>query len=167
MSERDTDVAAARAEYAGAVYGSLLAASVVAGSTVEGGPPSAADLVILLICTGGVFWITHVYAQLVSRGYPTWAFTWANVRGIARREWPLAQASFPPAIAAAFASALGASDAVTAWLVLCVAVAGQVTWAVVAALKTRWTTGVVVVSGIANLILGLVIIVLKTLVSAH
>lgn len=140
---------------------------MIAGSTAEGGPPSVAELVTLLICTGVVFWLTHVYAQFVGRGYPPRAFTWANVRGIAKQEWPLAQASFPPAIAVTFASALGASDSVAAWVALCVAVAGQVFWAVVAASKIHWTTGLIVVSGIVNLLLGLAIIGLKALVAAH
>ncbi|WP_433238747.1 hypothetical protein ACQPYK_31350 [Streptosporangium sp. CA-135522] len=166
MSERDTGAAHRQVEYAGAVYGSLLAASVVAGSTAEGGPPSASELVVLLICTGVVFWITHVYAQLVSRGHPA-RFAWASARGVARQEWPLAQASFFPAIAAALTSAAGASDTVAAWAALCAAVASQVAWAVTAAVKTRSTTGVVIVSAITNLVLGLAIVALKTLVSAH
>ncbi|MEU6997508.1 hypothetical protein [Nonomuraea sp. NPDC046570] len=105
--------------------------------------------------------------QFVGRGYPPRAFTWTNVRGLAKQEWPLAQASFPPAIAVTFASALGASDSVAAWVALCVAVAGQVLWAVIAASKIHWTTRLIVVSGIINLLLGLAIIGLKTLVAAH
>ncbi|MEU8150106.1 hypothetical protein [Nonomuraea sp. NPDC048901] len=167
MDGREASAAAERAEFGGAVYGSLLAASVVAGSAAEGGPPSPPELVTLLVCTGVVFWITHVYVQVVSSGYPAKPLTWANLRTVARREWPLAQASFPPSIAAAMASGLGMSNAVAAWAALCVAVASQVTWAVTAAVKIGSSRRVVVISGIANLALGLAIVALKTVVAGH
>ncbi|MEU0572051.1 hypothetical protein ABZ297_42545 [Nonomuraea sp. NPDC005983] len=166
MNERDTAAAPERVEYAGAVYGSLLAASVVAG-TAEGGPPSPGDLVTLLICTGVVFWLAHVYARLVSSGYPARPLAWEHVRVVARREWPLAQASFPPAVVTAFVSSLGGSPQMAVWAALCVAVASQVAWAVAAAVKTRSSTRVVVISGVANLLLGLAIVALKTAVGKH
>ncbi|MFE3451568.1 hypothetical protein ACFXJ8_21855 [Nonomuraea sp. NPDC059194] len=165
MNAHVTSAAPEHTELAGAVYGSLLAASVVVGSTAEGGPPSAGELMVLLVCTGVVFWITHVYAQVVGRGYPAKPLTWANLRAVARQEWPLAQASFPPAIAAAFASALGMSDVVAAWSALGVAVASQVAWAVAAAVRIHAGRGVVLLSGLANLVLGLAIVALKTLIS--
>ncbi len=171
MSTDDTGAAAnggvagwGRAEFAGAVYGSLLAASVVAGSTAEGEPPPAAELVALLIGTGVVFWIAHVYAEIVSHGLPGGSLDWAKMRAVAKREWPLAQASFPPAVTAIFISAFGASDAAAAWSALGVAVVTQVSWSVAVARQSGATRGVVVLSGVANLVLGLVIVTLKTLV---
>ncbi|MFF4416387.1 hypothetical protein ACFYY8_28025 [Streptosporangium sp. NPDC001559] len=167
MNRRDTSGGPERVEFAGAVYGSLLAASVIAGATAQGGPPPAAELVTLLISTGVVFWIAHVYAEFVSGGYPGRPLTWAGLRSVAREEWPLAQASIPPAVAAAFASGLGASDVVAAWVALGVAVAGQVTWAVTATVKAHSARGVVVFSGVVNLVLGLVIVALKAVIAPH
>lgn len=171
MSTNDTGAAAGgaaarwrRGEYAGAVYGSLLAASVVAGSTAEGEPAPAAELVALLIGTGVVFWIAHVYAEIVSHGLPGGSVDWAKMRALSKREWPLAQASFPPAVAAVFISAFGASDAAAAWAALGVAVTSQVSWSVAAARQGGATRSVVVLSGAANLVLGLIIVTLKTLV---
>ncbi|MGW7478727.1 hypothetical protein ACWGH8_09125 [Nonomuraea muscovyensis] len=164
MSASDPPPTRDHPEYVGAVYGSLLAASVVAGSAADGTPTSPGDLVVVLISTGVVFWIAHLYVQVVGRGAP---LTWPRLREAGRQEWPLAQAAFPPAIAAALASALGMSDAVASWAALAVAVAGQVTWAVGAAVRTRSSTSVVVLSGLANLVLGLAIVLLKTLVAAH
>lgn len=152
-------------DYPGAVYGSLLAASVVTGSAAEGEAAPAAELVALLIVTGLVFWIAHVYAQFVGQGLTAKSLTWTRTRAVARREWPMAQASFPPAMSAALMTAFGASDAVAAWAALGVAVTSQVTWAVAAARNAGATTGVVVVSGMANLILGLAIVALKTVVA--
>ena len=167
MSGRDASAEPEHVEFAGAVYGSLLAASVIVGSTAEGGPPSAAELATLLICTGVVFWLTHVYAQVASRGYPARPLSWGNLRTVARDEWPLAQASIPPAVAAVFVSGLGASDRTAAWTALGVAVVSQVAWAVTAALRTRSPRRVVIVSGIINLVLGLLIVALKTVIAAH
>ncbi|WP_327588833.1 hypothetical protein OHA25_18700 [Nonomuraea sp. NBC_00507] len=165
MDVRDTKGRPERVEFAGAVYGSLLAASVVAGSAVDGTPLSAGDLVVVLICTGVVFWLTHVYALVVSHG--TYALTWRRLRVVARQDWPVAQASFPPAIGAAFASALGLSDRGATWVALVVAVASQVAWAVASAATARYSARAMVLSGAANLVLGLAIIALKTLVGAH
>ncbi|MCG5213622.1 hypothetical protein [Streptosporangium sp. KLBMP 9127] len=165
MNMRDTRAAPERMKFEGAVYGSLLAASVVAGSAVDGTPIPAGDLVVVLISTGVVFWIAHLYVHLVSGGaHP---LTWRRLRAAGRREWPLAQAAFPPAIAAALASALGLSDVVASWAAMAVAVASQVAWSVAAAIGGRASTGVVVLSGAANLVLGLAIVALKTLLAPH
>lgn len=167
MSREDAGEPAERMEYASAVYGSMLAASVIVGSTAEGAPPAAGELVVLLICTGVVFWISHAYARVVSAGYPAKRLTWADLRTVARREWPLAQASFPPAVAAAFVSALGGSNVLAAWAALAVAVAGQVAWGVTAAVRVRASRSVVVVSAVANLVLGLALVALKIAISGH
>ncbi|MGW0196123.1 hypothetical protein [Nonomuraea sp. NPDC003201] len=165
MDTHDTEGGQERTEFAGAVYGSLLAASVVAGSAVDGTPVSAGDLVVVLICTGVVFWLAHVYAWVVSSR--TQPLTWQRLRTAGRHDWPVAQASFPPAIGAAFASSLGLSDKASTWVALVVAVASQTAWAVAAAVTARASARVVALSGAANLAMGLAIIALKTLVGSH
>jgi hypothetical protein len=165
MDTYDTEECPEQAGFAGAVYGSLLAASVVAGTAVDGTPISAASLVVVLICTGVVFWLAHVYAQVVSED--THALTWRRLRAAAREDWPVAQASFPPAVGAAFASTLGLSDMAATWVALVVAVAGQVVWAVAAAVTARSSVRFVIASGLVNLVLGLAIVQLKTLIASH
>lgn len=54
---------ASRTDYAGALYGSLLAASVIAAASAVGDHPRL-QLVVLLLVTGVVFWAAHVYAHL-------------------------------------------------------------------------------------------------------
>ena len=165
MNTPDTDGSPERRGFAGAVYGSLLAASVVAGTAVDGTPISAGSLVVVLLCTGVVFWLAHVYALVVSDD--THALTWDRLRTAGREDWPVAQASFPPAVGAAFASTLGLSDMVATWVALAIAVASQVAWAVAAAVTAHSSTRFVIVSGVANLVLGLAIVVLKTQVARH
>ncbi|WP_084962741.1 hypothetical protein [Thermoactinospora rubra] len=164
MDAHDTQSPRPRAEYAGAVYGSLLAASVAVGSAVDGTPLPATGLVTVLISTGAVFWLAHVYAHVVAQGTPP---TWRWLRAAGRQEWPVAQAALPPAITAALLSGLGMSDTVATWGALAAAVVNQVVWAVAAAVGTRASTGMVVLSGLANLVLGLAVIALKTFVTPH
>ncbi|NUW43837.1 hypothetical protein [Nonomuraea rhodomycinica] len=164
MNARESEAAPEHVEYGGAVYGSLLAASVVAGSAA-GTPSTAADLVALLISTGVVFWIAHVYVRLVEHGLHP--MTWRRVRAAGRVEWPVAQAAFPPAAAAAIAWALGLSDAVATWVALGVAVASQVAWAVAAAVTAGSDRTGIMASAVINLVLGLIVVLLKTFVAGH
>jgi hypothetical protein len=146
-------------DYAGAIYGSLLAASVVASTGPGHEPPEPAQLVALLLATGGVFWLAHVYAHLV--GEPRGALTAREFRAAARRDWPIVQAAVPPAAAAGIGALLGLSDAGAAWLALAVAVGSQLGWALYVAARAGASAGRMVAAGIVNLVLGLVIVLLK------
>lgn len=148
--------------YVGAVYGSLLAASVVAGTSPRDGAPSLHELVILLLVTGLVFWAAHVYARLigerVTQGEPV---TWAEVSRVARHEWPLVEAAIVPCLVAAVLTVFGGSPVAAAWGALITAIAGQVTWAVGATVRAGAPRRLVVLSAVTNLALGLVLVVLK------
>jgi hypothetical protein len=80
-----------------AVYGSVLAASVGVGS---GDTHGALGLSVILLVTGFVFWVAHVYAETVASVHGGW-----HMRAIrdGLHEWPLMFASVPPAAAAAAA----------------------------------------------------------------
>jgi len=148
--------------YVGALYGSLLAASVVVGTAPLKGAPALGELVGLLVTTGVVFWLAHVYARLVGERVATGEpVTWPEVERVARHEWPLVEAAIAPCVAAAVITLLGGSDVAAAWGALITAVAGQVGWAVVATVRSGASTTVVLVSAAANLLLGLVLVVLK------
>lgn len=152
---------AVRADYTGAIYGSLLAASVVAGATPRRDPPDVALLIAYLLTTGMVFWLAHVYARLVGGRRRGTRLSWAEVRSVGRREWPLAEAAFPPAMVAAICWTIGLPDTAVAWATLCTALCGQVTWAVVASARAGAATVLVIGSAVVNLLLGLIIVVLK------
>jgi hypothetical protein len=62
-------------------------------------------------------------------------------------------------------AAFGGSDTHAAWAALSVAVLSQITWAMAAARQTGTSTGIVILSGLANLVLGLAIVALKTALS--
>ncbi|MFE6686353.1 hypothetical protein ACFVFQ_07715 [Streptomyces sp. NPDC057743] len=151
---------APRANYGGAVYGALQAASVVAG-TAAFGPFPRAGLILLLVITGLVFWFAHVYARLVGELPSYRHLTWARISHVAGHEWPIAQAALAPAIAVAISPLLRLDLPGTAWFALAVAVAEQVGWASAAAIRAGASRRLVVASALVNLVLGLIIVVLK------
>ncbi|WP_433466259.1 hypothetical protein [Spirillospora sp. CA-128828] len=162
---RDRAGAPARADYSDAVYGSLLAASVIAGTGSGDHPIPARSLVALLLATGLVFWLAHVYARLTGDRARGAAWEWTEIRAVGSAEWPLVQAAFPPAAVACAGWLLELADATTAWLALLAALAGQVGWGVAASLQVGAPARTVVVSGLVNLFLGLAVVALKTLLS--
>ncbi|NRQ36407.1 hypothetical protein HII36_31910 [Nonomuraea sp. NN258] len=154
-----------RVDYTEAVYGSLLAGSVVAGSSPGQGPPSGLVLGVLVLATGLVFWMAHVYSRLVGERRPHARLSWAQVRAVGRRERPLLEAALPPALAAVTGWTLGLAYSTTAWLALATALAAQVTWAVLAAVQARLSTRIVVMAAVGNLLIGLVLVLLKAVLT--
>jgi hypothetical protein len=157
-------MAAEQPNYTGAIYGSLLAASVVVGAAAgaEGDyelPP--VRLAALLVATGLVFWLAHAYARLVGDRVHHAALGWQEIRRVARHEWPLFQTALPPAGAALLFGLLGASNAAAAWAALAVAIVGQVGWATFTTIRNGAGTRLVLVTVLVNLLLGLLIVVLK------
>ncbi|GGY99273.1 hypothetical protein [Streptomyces poonensis] len=149
-------------DYSGGVYGSLLAASVVVGAGTLGAFPRA-ELTLLLLATGVVFWVAHVHAQLFgARMAQRRRLDRTAVLRACREEWPIVEASLPPAAAVAVSPLLGLDLRATGWLALGVAVAGQVCWSAAAALRARASWRMVALTSGVNLLLGLLIIALKT-----
>lgn len=155
-----------RTDYGGAVYGALLAASVVAGTGALG-PYRRVGLVLLLLVTGLVFWAAHVYSRLVGERETYRHPSWAVISGVARQEWPIAQAAVPPAVAVAISPLLGLDLEGTAWFALAVALAEQIGWAGAAEVRAGGSRRRVIASGVVNLVLGLVIVILKAVVHEH
>ncbi|MEV0788956.1 hypothetical protein [Kribbella sp. NPDC050459] len=150
---------------AGAVYGSLLAASVVAGTGPGQEPPHPGQLIVLLLATGVVFWLAHVYAQLAAEHSTQAIPPLRRIRAAARREWPLVQAAVPPAAAAGIGALVGLTDSEAAWLALAVAVGSQLGWALYVAARGGATWARLIAAGVVNLLLGLAIVLLKAALS--
>lgn len=159
-TEPGREPAPRRADYAGAVYGSLLAASVVATAGAVGDFPRL-QLVVLLLVTGVVFWAAHVYAHLAGERIAGQPIDRHEVRRVARREWSIVEAAVLPAVAVAISPALGLDLAGTAWLALSIAIAQQVSWAALGAVRAGATGRLAAGEAIANLLLGLVILAAK------
>jgi hypothetical protein len=150
-----------RTDYAGAVYGSLLAASVIAASGVHETHPRL-SLIVLLMVTGIVFWVAHVYAHVAGEREAGGDVTWRQVRQVGRHEWSIVEAAALPALAVLVSPWLGTGE--NAWLALGVAVAQQVTWAALGARRAGASTRQIVAEALVNLVLGLVIVAAKAAV---
>ncbi|MEU6811125.1 hypothetical protein ABZ920_19480 [Streptomyces sp. NPDC046831] len=150
----------AHTDYTGGVYGSLLAASVVAGAGALGAFPRA-ELAVLVLLTGVVFWIAHVHAHLFGARMAQLTLDRRVVLHVCRDEWPIVKAAVPPAVAVAVSPLLGLDLEGTVWLALAVAVAGQVGWSAAAARRAGASWGLMAVAASVNLVIGLMIIVLK------
>lgn len=148
------------ADYTGGVYGSLLAASVIVGAGTLGSFPRV-ELVLLLLLTGGVFWIAHVHAQLFGERLARHGPDRRAVGRVCREEWTIVKAAVPPAVAVAVSPALGLGVQGTQWFALSVAVTGQVGWSVAASRRAGAGRRLIVLSAAVNLVLGLVILSCK------
>jgi hypothetical protein len=146
-----------------AVYGSVLAASVVVGS---GSSRGGWGLAVILLVTGFVFWLAHVYAETVASVHGGWNMgsIWRGMR----HEWPLMFAAVPPAVAAAASGVLeNLSPADGAWLALAVAVLEQQAWVLAAARRARSTPAGLARTVLLNIGIGAIIVALKLAVPGH
>ncbi|MFG2310524.1 hypothetical protein ACGFS9_17895 [Streptomyces sp. NPDC048566] len=145
-----------RTDYAGAIYGSILAASVVAAAGA-GGVHTRLDVILLLVVTGLVFWATHVYAHLAGERIVGQSWSWREIRRSGVHEWAIVEAAALPAAAVAV-SGFGLSVNTGLWLALGVAVTQQVLWACLGAVRAGAGRGQVIAEGVVNLALGLIIV---------
>ena len=153
---------ALRPDYSGAIYGSLLAASVVVGTAASGDYIRPWRLAALLVATGLVFWVAHAYARLVGDRIHHAALNRREIVSVGRREWPLLQTAFPPAAAALLTGLLGGSNGTAAWAALIVAIAAQVGWATLASVRSGANRPLILVTILVNMGLGLIIVFLKS-----
>ncbi|WP_243869100.1 hypothetical protein [Streptomyces liangshanensis] len=151
---------AVRTDFAGALYGSLLAASVVATASTVGDFPRLQVMALLLV-TGVVFWAAHVYAQLAGERVVGRRIGWSDVRAVGRHEWPIVEAAVLPAVAVVVSPLLGLGVDGAGWLGLAVAIAQLVAWAFVGALHAGASRTQAGIEGMGNLILGLVLVAAK------
>lgn len=153
-----------RIDTAGAVYGSLLAASVVVGQAPLQELIKPVDLALVLLATGAVFWIMHVYARSIAHAVDG-RIGRASLLHSARQESPILLAAAPPAAAALTASAFGLSHTAAAWWAFVTALVGQVGWTVAATRQAGATFRVTLIWVAVNFGLGLVLVALKVAVS--
>lgn len=112
----------------GAVYGQVLATSLVVALGHDKAHDSLEMLVILAV-TMTVFWLAHVYSEVIADVLAHGrAVSRAGLRRLAANEWPLAEA----AGTALFALALGALGVIdrdaAVWLAVALGVADLCAW---------------------------------------
>jgi hypothetical protein len=153
----ERDAAPRRRDYTSAVYGSVLAATVVVSA---GDLRSPVALSTLLIVSGIVFWIAHVYAATVAGRHGGWHI--GSIREGMKHEWPVAFAAVPPAIAAAICGLLpniSRTDGV--WAALIVAIGEQQLWGYAAVRNAKLTGPALTRTILLNVFMGFIIVALK------
>jgi len=157
---RDVPSADRGRDYTSAVYGSVLAATVVVSA---GDQRSPAALAVLLLVSGVVFWLAHVYAATVAGRHGGWHT--GAIRAGLRHEWPVAFAAVPPAIAAAVCGLIPAVTVTSGvWAALAAAIIEQQLWGYAAVRNARLTGPDLTRTMLLNVLMGVIIVTLKVAV---
>jgi hypothetical protein len=144
---------------ASAVYGTILAASILIASA--GGPLT---VFLTMIGSGIVFWLAHAHVALmrgiVRRGEHV---TRDTIRQTLREEWPLVQASLSPAapLLLAVLGVIGETLATEIGLGVCFA--GLIAWGVVVSRAAKLTRRQTTIAVGINVCLGLLLVLLKVI----
>ena len=150
-----------RRDYTSAVYGSVLAATVIVSSSSLRAP---GVLAILLITSGVTFWIAHVYAATVAAVHGGWhrGSLWAGMR----HEWPVAFAAVPPAVTALVCGLIpNITETDGVWAAFIVAIIEQQLWGYAAVRAAKLTGPEMTRTMLLNVSVGLIIVALKLTLS--
>ena len=158
-------LAAEHANPARAIYGTILVMAVITALSHDDSV-SSGQLIAGVLATTFVFWIAHVYAEVLGNrveggsGVPTLA----NIATAARSEWPLVEASLLPVLCLL----LGVIGLVKTHTAVTIAIAVGVVelfgYGLLAGRRLELSRGGTLVVGVINGILGLLIVLLKVLV---
>lgn len=145
-------------DYATAIYGSLLATSLVAVQWREN--PSVDAIGLSLFISVFVFWLAHAWSRIINQRVRG-PITIRHATSIAMAETPLLVAAVPPALVLALSRLPGASTDVVIAAALVVCIAQLFVWGIVVgrAAHTSWWLAIRV--AIVDSLLGVLIVGLK------
>jgi hypothetical protein len=152
--------------YAAAIYGSLLAASLIAVFRVE--HDSSKTTVLALLGTMAVFWLAHAWSQVLGeRIHRGTGLGRHGVFLIARAEWPIVEAAFAPAVVLALGW-IGILETKTAeTLALAVCIFQLFAWGFAVGRKAYAALWAAIAAGILDGLLGLGLVWLEITVVHH
>jgi hypothetical protein len=156
--------AAAKRDVGEAVYGLILATSVIVVSR-QYNPDHAGITAVTVIGTAVVFWLAHLYAgalalDMSERRRPTRA----EMREVVDRHWPLVQAGILPTAILLLGPIGLVGDAAAQSIAIGSCLAELATIGVIAARAAGGRGAVVLLSGATAFSLGVVIVLLKVVV---
>jgi hypothetical protein len=146
--------------FSAAIYGSILAASLVGALDVT--EATSQEMTLSLLATTLVFAAAHAWSEAVSeRIVLRQGGSLARLVELMRREWPLVEAGFVPGAALALAWVGVWSTGFGAALAFVLAVVQLIGWGIMVGLRSydRWLAALVV--GAVNGFLGLILVALK------
>jgi hypothetical protein len=146
---------------AGAIYGTIVVTGFTAAAGAHGGPLGriAATATVTLL----VFWLAHVYSEVVANRFHGAGFRFSVVRATMADELPMIEA---PALSLVFLflGVLGVlSDQVAIVLALVNGVTQLLVWGVVVARRQGWSWPGSLGSGLVDASFGAAIIILEAL----
>jgi hypothetical protein len=149
--------------YAAAIYGSILAAAFITVFREEHSSPETVALAVFT--TMLVFWLAHVWSSLLGeRIHRRDEFTRDRVSLVARREWPLLEATLAPCfvLVLGWTGLLGEHAAEEIALAVCFV--QLFAWGLYVGLRIydRWRAALA--SGLINFVLGLTVVTLEILI---
>lgn len=165
LGPTDADVEE-RVDFSGAIYGSMLAAATIVGTSATASvDTNAGQLLVALVVTSLVFWLMHVYVRVIGVEMPRHVPVRKAVRKASLKELPILVAVVPPALCVAVAALLDEPGDRVGAAALYVALAGQVFWTWLALRQAHARRSVAFLSLGVSLFLGLVLVGLKVALS--
>lgn len=147
-----------------AIYGTILVMAVITGVSHDEsiGP---GKLIGAVVATTFVFWLAHVYAEVLGRRLEGERRpTLANIRSTMRGEWPLVEAALLPVLGLLL-GVIGIAERDTAVnIAIGAGVVELFGWGIAVGRKLELSTVATIVVGVVNGALGLIMVLLKVLV---
>ena len=150
---------------ASAVYGTVLAGSLIAVQGAAGADISTLRLVIVVLITQSVYWLAHSYAELVGDRVATGVRPRpVDVRRLLAEQWPMVSASFQPLAVVVLAWLLGSSRDAAVLAGLWASVAILALWSYVAGRRAQLPVGELLLYVALSALFGLTLVLLKIFV---
>ena len=149
-------------ESAGAIYGTIAAMAVIAGTAKD---PAHGKALELTIATLLVFWLAHVYAHALAhhlRGARR--LDWSAVKVAMAEEWSLLQGPVPLLVLLVLGELGILEERQAVRLALWLGVVELVTWATLYARRQSWPWLTALTAGAVNGVFGLIIVILEVAV---
>jgi len=146
-------------DYAAAVYGSVLVTALV-GAAFEA-HLDARTMTLTLLTTTLVFWLAHVWSEVMGVRLAGTLPNWSDVRRLAVSEWPVVEAGFVPDALLALAWAGVYSRDTGAELALIAAVLQLAAWGFAAGWRTQHRLAPAIFTGAVDCAFGLAIVGLE------
>ncbi len=147
-------------DYAGAIYGSIIATAFVVALHEAG--VSSRDITLEVAASMLVFWLAHTWAGIAGERLDTGRrLSMQRVRSIGRTEWPIVEAGIGPVIALALGwiGVLGPTAA--ARIAAGIGVVQLFAWGFVLGWRVYRTWPGAVIAGLGNGVVGLLLVALE------
>lgn len=162
MSERPTPtlVEDRTTNYAGAMYGAIVAMSVIVTTSYDTDLDSG-RIAFWTVLTTSVFWLAHVYMRVVAAGFARPRKSFGVARRAMKFEWPMVQAALIPAAVLMLGSLNVVSYDNSIDLALWAGVAVLFGSGILVGKRDGLDTRKCIIVGVINAMIGLLIVAMK------